>query len=209
MNMGIAVKSSVVERPLAKPTAHEPDLPLIEPHVLETKSETERLWPRYLLPLSLGFLVVSMTGSVLIDAELKGLYHFIFTYLVLPALVLSYGVAWFALPGWRHRSSRLKVVCAPGLVALAMILTCGGAVNYSNAAFGNGAAVQFSGPVTKLGYSSGRSGRGYYLVIQDSATGRPREFRITRQEYTHLKIGYAYVRTMKQGGLGYAYSWRR
>lgn len=194
---------------MAKPAVQEPELPLIEAHVMETEPEAKRLWPRYALPLSLGFLVVSMTGSVLIDAELKGLYHFVFAYLALPVLVLCYGIAWFALPGWRHRSSWLKVVCAPGLVALAIILTCGGVVNYANAALGNGAAVHFSGPVTKLGYSSGRSGRGYYLVIQDSATGRPREFRITRQEYTNLKVGYAYLRTMKQGGLGYAYSWRQ
>jgi len=162
----------------------------------------------YVVSAALCFLVLSLAGNVLIDPELRGLHHFIFYYLFLPVVALSYGISWFGMARWRQTASRLKVISAPALVAITILFTCSGLVNLANACLSNGAIVRFGGPITRLSYTSGRSSHGYYLVLSDSATGQPCEFRITRQEYSNLKVGYAYVRTMKQGGLGYAFQWR-
>jgi hypothetical protein len=162
----------------------------------------------YLIAASLGFLAISLAGSVLIDAEIHGLHHFIFCYLSLPVVALAYGVAWFGMPRWRESASQLKMISAPILIAVTILFTCTGLVNFANALLSKGAMVRFSGPITRLSYTSGRSSHGYYLVLSDSATGRPCEFRITRPEYYNLRVGYAYVRTMQQGGLGYAFQWR-
>jgi len=157
---------------------------------------------------ALGLLGLSFTGSIFIDAEMNGHYAFIFGYLTLPVLGLCYGVPWIAMADWRRSVSLSKRVGIPALVAITILFTCGGLVNYANALLSSGDTVRFSGPITKLSYSSGRSGRGYYLVMSDTTTSHSREFRITRQEYSNLKVGYAFMRTMKQGGLGYAYNWR-
>ncbi len=168
-----------------------------------------RAVPFYVLAAALGVLALSLSGSVFIDAELNGLHSFILRYLTLPVLVLSYAIPWIGMAGWRRTVSRAKAIFAPGLIAVVVLFTCGGVVNYANALLGTGQPIVFSGPITKLTSTSGRSGRGCYLVITETATGRTREFRITRQEYANLKVGYAYARRMHQGGLGYAYSWRR
>ena len=164
--------------------------------------------PSYVLASALGLLGLSFTGSIFIDAEMKGHYAFIFGYLTLPVLGLCYGIPWLGMTEWRRSVSLWKSLGIPVLVALTILFTCGGLVNYANALLGSGATVRFSGPITKLSYTSGRSGRGYYLVMSDTGTSHAREFRINRQEYSNLRVGYAFMRTMKQGGLGYAYSWR-
>lgn len=164
--------------------------------------------PPYVLAASLGFLTISLSGSVLLDAELKGLYHFIVCYLTLPVVAGCYGVAWLGMRGWREQVSILRAVCAPGLIAMAILFTCSGVVNYANALLGSGTPLRYSGPITKRSYTSGRSGRAYYVVMVDAATSRTCEFRVTQREYAHLKVGDAYARTMQQGGLGYAYRWR-
>ena len=169
---------------------------------------TQKAVSPYFIAGSLGLLALSLTGSMFIDAELNGLYRFIFCYLTLPVVMLSYAVMWFGMTRWRRNVSWLKAAMAPGAVALAILFTCGGLVNYANALLSTGEKVQFSGPITKLSSSSGRGGRGYYLALSDTATGQGRKFRITHQEYLNLKVGYAYIRTMKQGGLGYAFQWR-
>ncbi|HVV71121.1 MAG TPA: hypothetical protein VHI52_06435 [Verrucomicrobiae bacterium] len=161
----------------------------------------------YLVAGGLGFLVLSLTGTMLIDVELEGLYHFIFTYLTVPVLALTYGIAWLGMRAWLKSASRMKACFAPGLVALTILLTCSGVVNYANALLARGASVCFSGPITRLRHSSGRSSRGYYLTLRDTATGQARKFRITRPEYLKLRLGDTYSHIMKQGGLGYAFRW--
>src|ERR1051326_5788834 len=143
-------------------------LPTPTPAKTAVRSQAARAAaPRWVLLTVLGFLLLSMTGSVFIDAELNGLHHFIFSYLALPILVLCYGVTWLAMTEWRQRTSQLKMICGPGLVAGLLILTCSGAVNYANALLGSGAPVQFSGPITKLTSTSTRTSRNYYLVLSD------------------------------------------
>jgi len=75
-----------------------------------------------------------------------------------------------------------------------------------NAMTGSDNAVVVSGPVVSMKNEGARwAGREYLVKIQHGE--RAVEMSITPREYATLKPGDTYGRTMKQGGLGYYYSW--
>lgn len=148
-----------------------------------------------------------MTGSVLIDSELEGLYHAVFFYLAAPVVFGCYAITWFVRTFRQRPGNGLKGFFLTGVCALCLLFTCGGIVNYANALSGNGQNIHFSGPVSKLDYNTGKGGAHYYVVIRDDSTGQRAKFQISLSDYSRLKPGDHFDCSMKLGGLGYGYRW--
>jgi hypothetical protein len=170
---------------------------------LKPKSNQFSPW----IAILLGFLAISMTGSVLIDSEMEGLYRAVFSYFALPIFFGCYAVAWFVSTFREAPPQGLKGFCWTGVCALCLLFTCGGIANYANALLGSGQNVRFSGAVTKLDYSTGKGGAHYYVVIRDDSSGRRAKFQVSLSDYSRLKPGDHFDCSMKLGGLGYGYRW--
>jgi len=161
---------------------------------------------RWVIP-AIAYQLLAITGSLLIDTEVGDQYRLIFRYLTVPVFATCYGVAWMLNRTGAGATARRW--WAPGLVAFVLLLTAGGIVDIANALLGDDTPVWVGGTIRSTTWSSGRTGKRYYVVVTDARTGRERKLLISPAEYRSLAAGDRYQRRMRQGGLGYPWRWVR
>jgi len=165
-----------------------------------------RLAWRWAVP-AIAYQLLAISGTLLIDTEVGDQYRLIFRYLTIPVVAACYGVAWMRGRTRRDSPPRARRWLVPGLVALVLLLTAGGLVNFVNALLGDSAPVWVGGTVRSTIWSSGRTGKRYYVVFTDAATGQERKLQISPTEYRTVAVGDRYQRRMRRGGLGYPWRW--
>jgi len=171
---------------------------------------TEKDHKRVGLFVLLPYVIGSLLGAVLIDAEMSGssdmMIYWSLVIFFLPWLVIILLIQAHTPPLSPSIQRRVVLFIVASAYASAVAAAGFGYINIANALTGSSTVVVVSGPVIDMRqYSAGWSGPRRVITIHFE--NRDVKLSLELEEYNQIRIGDIYSRQMKLGGLGYYYQW--